>query len=130
MSDPQSLVPIDKGDTERAQAAVRAGYPAIEPVLPELLEWLQDCNWPVAAVLSPFLESIGSPIIPYLRPIMSSDDLVWKYWIIERIMGSSREVAEAFRGDLERLAHSPTDEEHLNELHERAAFVLQMHGWN
>jgi hypothetical protein len=128
--DPQSLVPLNKGDTERAHAAVRAGYPAVEPVLPELLVWLQDCNWPVAVVLSPFLKSIGSPLIPHLRPIMSSDDLVWKYWIIGRIMQSSREVAEAFRSELERLAHSATDEERLNELNERAALVLQTHGWN
>jgi hypothetical protein len=130
MSTPQSLVPLDKGDTERAHAAVRAGYPAVAPILPELLEWLQDCNWPVAGILSPFLESIGSPLIPHLRLIMSGDDLVWKYWIIGHIMGGSREVAEAFRNELERLAHSPTDEERLNDLHERAAFVLQTHGWN
>src|SRR5688500_18615540 len=51
--DINSLVPRNKHDRKRAAAAIAAGYPAVAPVLPEMLEWLQDMNWPVAQDLAP-----------------------------------------------------------------------------
>ena len=129
MHEIQSLVPQDKYDIERAEAAVAAGYPAVAPILPELLEWLQDCNWPVAHVLSPFLESIGSPLIPHVRNILATDDEVWKYWIINRIIRGSRELAEEFHAEVERIAYSPTENEALEELHETALRTIEEYGW-
>jgi hypothetical protein len=67
--DPEGLVPTHKADLERAEAAVRAGYPVVAPVLGRLIEWLQDCNWPVAHVLTPFLQSIGTPLVPHSRHV-------------------------------------------------------------
>ena len=129
-NDVKSLIPRSKMDTERAEAAVAAGYPTVAPILPELLEWLQDMNWLVAGVLAPFLASIGSPLIPHIRNIFTTDDEIWKYWIMSRIMRESREVAEAFRGELERIAYSPTDNERHEELNEEAELTLKEFGWN
>ena len=69
--DERALVPSSKGDLPAAKRAVAAGWPAVEPVLPELLEWIQDVNWPVAPVLMPFLASLGDPLVPHLRPIFA-----------------------------------------------------------
>lgn len=129
-NDVKSLIPRSKMDTERAEAAVAAGYPAVAPILPELLEWLQDMNWLVAQILAPFLASIGSPLIPHIRHILKTDDEIWKYWIIVQIMGDSHEVAEAFRDELERLAYSPTEREAHEELNEEAQLVLKEYGWH
>src|SRR4051794_23281462 len=68
MGDVQHLIPQNKFDLKRAQAAVEVGYPAVAPILPELLEWLQDYNWPVAHILAPFLASIGEPLVPHGSP--------------------------------------------------------------
>jgi hypothetical protein len=38
MDDLQALVPQHKKDFERAKAAIAAGYPVVEPLLPKLLE--------------------------------------------------------------------------------------------
>ena len=43
----RALIPRNKHDLRRARVLVALGYPAVAPVLPELLEWLQDLNWPV-----------------------------------------------------------------------------------
>ena len=127
--DIKSLVPRTKMDVERAEAAVAAGYPVVAPILPELLEWLQDRNWLVAQILAPFLASIGSPLIPHIRYILGTDDEIWKYWILGEILGESREVAEAFRKEIERIAYSPNDSEKREELDEAAESVLEKYGW-
>jgi hypothetical protein len=129
MSVDYSLVPQDKHDLETAEAAVAAGYPAVEPVLPRLLEWLQDMNWPVVKVLSPFLASIGTPLIPHIRKVFETDDEIWKYWIMRQIMTESIEIAEAFKEDLKRIAYTPNKREIEEELNETALFVLGTHNW-
>ena len=129
-NDVKALIPRSKMDVERAEAAVAAGYPAVAPILSELLEWLQDMNWLVAKVLAPFLASIGSPIIPYIRHILRTDDEIWKYWIMVYIISESREVAEAFRADIERFAYSPTENQILEGLDEEARSLLKEHGWH
>jgi len=118
------LVPQDKYDLGRAEAAVAAGYPAVAPVLPLLLEWIQDMNWPVARVLGPFLGSIGAPIADAVRPILNGSDDIWKYWVIGQVLAKSPDLRRIFRPSLERLAASPTDNERAEELDELARAVL------
>ncbi len=55
-------LPQDKYDTEAATALVGAGWESIAPVMPQILTWMQDLNWPVAHILQPFLVSVrGAP---------------------------------------------------------------------
>ena len=129
MNDIRLLIPQHKSDIERARLAVATGYPAVAPILPELLEWLQDCNWPVSHILAPFLVSIGTPLIPHIQHILDTDDEIWKYWMISAIMRDSFELALAFRDELERLAFSPTEREAREELDEVAQEVLEKYGW-
>jgi Domain of unknown function (DUF5071) len=124
-NDIRTLIPQNKFDTERATQAVASGYPAVEPILPELLEWIQDCNWPVARVLAPFLGSIGTPLIPHIRRILASDDTLWKYWTLTRLVRDSPDVVVALREDLERYANSPTPDETAAGLDEVARGILR-----
>ncbi|MBN8422085.1 MAG: DUF5071 domain-containing protein [Verrucomicrobia bacterium] len=111
------LVPKHKSDNATARLAVQAGYPAVEPVLYELLEWIQDYNWPVARELFDFLASIGAPLAPHIRRVFASDDFVWQYWIIG-LFRQSPELYTIFRDDIHRIASSPTAGEHSEELDE------------
>lgn len=122
--DIRSLIPQDKLDTDRAEQVVAAGYPAVEPILPELLEWIQDCNWPVAQVIAPFLATIGMPLLPHIRAVLATDDVMWKYWVFYLIKNSP-DLTAALREDLERYANSPTPEEADVELDERAKDILR-----
>lgn len=129
MADVRDLIPRSKYDLERAHAAVAAGYPAVEPILAELLEWMQDINWPTARILQPFLATIGEPLVPHITAIFQTDDEIWKYWIINSLIMESRPLAAAFRPELERLASQPTPRELAEELHLVAEEVLQAYGW-
>lgn len=105
------FVPRHKQDMSRAEAAVAAGWPAVSPVLPDLLGWLQDYNWPVAHVLAPFLATTGLSALPHLERILESDDPIWKYWILSCVVAPQPEVVAALRLELERIALRPTDGE-------------------
>ena len=126
MASTHPLVPKDKFDIETARLASRAGFPAVEPVLYELLEWIQDCNWPVAKELLPLLTSIGEPLAPHIRRVFASDDYVWQYWICGILQDSSA-LYSIFRQDIHRIAFSPTAAERTEELDERCAFVIACH---
>jgi len=128
--DPDGFVPRDKHDLESANRAVAAGYPAVEPVLSYLLEWIQDMNWPVGQRLAPFLATIGTPLVPHIRKVFETDDEIWKYQIMDEIFLESPQVAEEFRDELARIAYSPTESEVIEELHEKALDVLQHYGWD
>jgi len=109
--EPSAVLPRDKLDTANAEKLVALGFPAVEPVLPQLLEWMQDFNWPVAQVLQHLLASIGAPLAPYVRVVLSQEDEIWKYWVLHCIVRESKELAGMLRADLQRIALSPTASE-------------------
>jgi hypothetical protein len=124
--DPRELLPRHKSDCEHAHAIIALGYPAVAPVLRELLEWLQDGNWPVSHSVGPFLASIGEPVIPLIREVFRGNDNQWKYWCIDRVvMGFPPELAEQLRQELQRIAFHPSREEKSDEVDERASVALE-----
>ncbi|WP_395748588.1 DUF5071 domain-containing protein [Prosthecobacter sp.] len=117
------LVPKHKSDNETARLAVQAGYPAVQPVLYDLLGWIQDFNWPVAHELFDFLASIGAPLAPHIRRVFSREDLSWHYGAIWLIRQSS-ELYSIFRADIHRIASFPTVAEHDERLDELCSDVI------
>jgi hypothetical protein len=107
-SSPSLLAPADKHDVIKVEVLAAAGYPAVEPVLPALLEWVQDVNWPVAIALVPFLATIGAPLAPHCRRIFATDDDIWKYNVIEQIVAPSPELRSILKSELEKFALHPT----------------------
>lgn len=129
IDDPNGFIPRDKHDHERANRAIAAGYPAVESVLGHLLEWIQDCNWPVAQTLAPFLATIGKPLVPHIKKVFDTDDENWKRWIMNEIFLHSPEVAEEFRKELDRIAYEPNENEIQEEIVDDAMEVLKHYGW-
>ncbi|MBV9852871.1 MAG: DUF5071 domain-containing protein [Armatimonadetes bacterium] len=124
MQDIRGLLPQTKSDTDKAQALVSLGYPAVAPVLPELVEWLQDINWPVAQVLEPFLAGIGLPLLPQVRRVLATEDGTWKYWVLSCLVARSSALASALHEELTRLASAPTPAEVDEELDTQARAIL------
>lgn len=104
---PKNLVevlPRDKTDTQRALLAVKLGYPKVGPILPILITWLQDINWPVAEILATFFSTIGLPLEDIIRPILRSKDEIWKYWVLSLVVDvKDLALAKALRRDIETL---------------------------
>lgn len=116
-TDLRQLLPRDKSDFGNARALVALGYPAVAPVLKDLLAWLQDGNWPISRLVGDFFLTIPEAIAPLVREVLEGDDLQWKYWCIVRLIGQMPPtVATQFRDELTRLAEFPTAEERLDEL--------------
>ena len=122
------MVPRDKHDHARAELAIAAGYPAVEPILAELLEWIQDMNWPVAQTLAPFLASIELPLLPHLRRIFETDDELWKYWVMLEILQDSRSLTFELSDEIRRIAYSPETSEVEEGIDEIARELLERHG--
>lgn len=115
-SELEELLPLDKFDAAKLDKLEQMGFPAIEPLVPALLAWLQDGNWPVAKRLSPLLASIGSPIAPCVRQVLSGDDGLWKYWVLCMVVKASVELRRDLKEDIERIASSPTRDERAEEV--------------
>jgi hypothetical protein len=122
--DLRSLLPRGKADLVRARAVVERGYPAVAPVVDDLLAWLQDANWPVASVVAPFLAAIGPPLEEPVRRVLATDDAIWKYWVLTQVVALNRPLASALRADLGRLATAPSAAEVAEEVHLAARQIL------
>ncbi|HEV7892291.1 MAG TPA: DUF5071 domain-containing protein [Pyrinomonadaceae bacterium] len=108
----RQALPEDKSDTARAQEAARLGYPEVVPILPHLMRWLQDRNWPVAEVIAPFLSRVGEPLLPEIRNVLRGDDEVWTYWVLTELVQQMPDAAVGeLRSELESLAGRPSEEE-------------------
>lgn len=123
--DLQWLIPRSKFDGDRVNAVIALGYPTVTPILPELLGWLRDMNWPIARKLAAFIADIGAPLAPHLRTVFAGDDGAWKYWLIGDVIGCNVELFDLFKVELERIASKPTPEERHEELDESARDVLE-----
>ncbi len=115
--DLSELIPGSKDETGKAAKLVTLGYPAVAPVLGEILEWVEDANWPVAKVFLPFLGRIGAPLVPHARYALQSQDEQWKRVVLEHIVSQSGPLAHGISVDLLRLIDTPTAAERDEGLH-------------
>lgn len=121
-------LPVDKYDTASAEYIVALGYPANKDVLPDLLEWIQDGNWPVAKILIPFLATVGLPLVPHIQIALRGHDQGWKYFILNGVIAESQELAILLFDDLHRLATAPTSLEKEESLDTIAIEIFQKFG--
>jgi len=106
--DVRDCVPAHKFDTEAIVRAEAVGFPALNDVIPELLKWLQDYNWPVAKPTACLLAGAGPEIVEPIRTALESNDDMWKYWIITQLyprLDSS--VRAEIRPILVEISHRP-----------------------
>jgi hypothetical protein len=116
-----------KSDLENAKALVALGYPAVQPLVRHMLEWIQDGNWPVAHVLEPFLASIGRPILKEIREILTQpEDAEWKWFCIVGVLRRmDRDVVSELRPEIERLAFHPSRVDQNGEVDQVARQLLE-----
>lgn len=118
------LIPKDKFDIETAKELTNYSFEEIQPIIPNLLEWLQDLNWPVsktvADCLLPFSENIASELVKILR----SNDEMWKYWIIS-VFGKIVKD-DSFLYEIKRIVQNPTEEEIDSEVFTLAKEIFQL----
>ena len=102
-------IPEDKYDLSALERARALGFPALNEVLPDLLEWLRDANWPVAQPTASVLADAGSEIVPHIKGILRGEDAVWKHWLIN-LLGENLKPAVFLdlKDEFIELASQPT----------------------
>lgn len=118
-------IPATKFDTTAIENAASLGFPTINPILSELLEWVKDGNWPVANGVLVLLAQAGPEIAPHINAIFGGDDEEWKYFILSGLVKNLKpEVAELLRPSVIRMARDPDVMEKAAEVDKVACDVL------
>ena len=121
----REYIPTTKHDLRALESARAVGFPALNAHLPELLEWLQDANWPVAKPTASVLSEAGSEIATHIKVILRGDDAIWKFWTIELLVRNlNTDVFSDLRSDLLHLASHPKAIDKLENVDALAKQVL------
>jgi hypothetical protein len=82
----RKLLPADKDDVAAIDAITTRGYPAVKPILLDLLKWIRVESWPVAKPICEFLVTIGPRLAPEVREVLGLRDDLWKAVVLRRIV--------------------------------------------
>ena len=108
-NDLKKYLPRDKCDIESIEQLIMIGLPTIKPLIPDLLEWTEDYNWPVAMKLIPFLADNAREIISELDSVFDFNDAIWSYWILSQVIAKQPdEVLIRFEVRIEKLSSIQT----------------------
>lgn len=119
-------LPRNKHDFERVSRLKKMDRTELLPLLPGLMEWIQDMNWPIAEEVAELLLTFPNEIVPLIKEVLATNDNVWKYWCLEMLVKRLPiELRKSFKGDLINLIERPTSGEKLEELDETAYEILQ-----
>lgn len=122
----EDLLPRHKFDNDRVAMIKKMDRDKILPLLPYLLEWIQDMNWPVAPSVLELLLTFPEDIVPHVQDILSSDDESWKWFILNfLVIDLPVESRVQFREYLTKVAETPTHNELAEELDEIAKEILE-----
>lgn len=112
---PHELLPKNKFDDKNLNIIRKLPDTQIKLVIYELLEWIQDYNWPIANQVLQILVQRQELVFPYISDILKGNDVMWKYWILELLIPSlERDYQFELKEDIEALASlKGTDEDTL-----------------
>lgn len=126
MSNFEDLLPRDKFDNDRVEMIKKMDRDKILLLLPGLLEWTQDMNWPVAKSVVELLLTFPEEIVPHIQDVLSSNDDNWKYFVLNDLVRKLPiESRVQFREYLTRVSEAPTHNELSEGLDETAKDILE-----
>jgi Domain of unknown function (DUF5071) len=120
------IVPIEKDDQLALHNLRAASKEQVLAVADDLLEWLEDGNWPVSLPIGKVLSQHVDDITPNLVQILRSYDSLWKYWCI-RFLLMQLDVAQIpvpVIAELNRIVRQPTASDVNEGASEAAAELL------
>jgi len=107
--DIKKLIPKHKFDIETAEKLKGYSYEQVKPIIPELLTWIQDGHWPVAAPVANFLIPFASNITEELLNILRTNDPEWEFQCLRYFGFETNDLK--LKNEIIRLALNPTPDE-------------------
>jgi hypothetical protein len=119
------LLPSSKSDDEAVKCLHQLSEAELRPLLPKLMEWLQDINWPVSGPVWDFLEPRVAMLEPAIVEVLLGNDDIWKCNLLRLVQHAALPALSPLMRELtERIARSPTTSEHENDTDEAARDLL------
>ncbi|MGI4874799.1 MAG: DUF5071 domain-containing protein [Janthinobacterium lividum] len=121
-----NIIPTYKDDQKAIRALANADESQIISAADELLEWMQDGNWPVSLpigkILSKHLDKITSKIVA----ILQGNDSAWKYCCIRFLLMNLKlsQIPVPILDELKRIEVKPTVSDILEETVEAVKEIL------
>ena len=123
----EELIPKNKGDVKTAKKLKNYSYEEVKNIIPELLSWIQDMNWPVALPVSEFLQSISEYLTNDIIKILQGNDDVWKYWCVSVFgLNAIKPIDTRLIAEFKRIAINPTETEITEEIHKLILEFLEV----
>lgn len=72
----ESLVPKSKYDDSCIELLKAIDVDEVTPILPNLLIWIQDMNWPVAQKIIEVLPRFHAGLVPVIHEVFIGDDTI------------------------------------------------------
>lgn len=118
------LVPRGKGE-DIVPLIAEAGYPAIAPILDDLMQWTADPNWPICMPLIDYLNTLGEPLVEPIRRVLRGTDSGHKYVCLAGMVPKLPWAAQLqLRDDLLCLAEYPSDADRQDNVDTEARAIL------
>ena len=80
------MLPKDKFDLNAVEQLRTMNAQQVIPLLPKMLEWIQDMNWPVAKPMVEVLLNYPTEITPFVEEVLRGDDEMWIYWCLTKLV--------------------------------------------
>jgi hypothetical protein len=129
---PEELVdylPKSKWDPDAIERLSQLDTKKRHLLLPQLLIWMQDINWPNAGKILPFLIAGGDEIIPEIEWVLNGQDDIWKGNCIRHILSDlAPESVQPLLPILKRIAKAPRANEKAEEVDVDAATCIEQLG--
>lgn len=85
--DIREWLPRDKHDFEAVRKLSELGNEELRDFVPELMEWLQDGNWPISKSVEDLLLRFGEELIPHIQNVFQTKDPQWEYFMLSGLIG-------------------------------------------
>jgi len=125
MSEISNFVPKNKSDYESIDQLKTLKSGEIEQISEELLEWVQDINWPIAREICELLIPLDIRITGGIKRILNTDDYEWidncLYYIVKFL---SKDAILELEEELTRIVLTPKKEEIEMELPKLSKEIL------
>lgn len=118
----KELIPKHKDDQEVIEGLRNLSFEQLSPIVPDLLECLQDLHWPIAEPVAEILAPFVDRITPDIIRILKTNDGQWKWGILTRL--ARKTTDPVLLQEIERIAIFPTRDEIEEEVNVEAIAIL------
>jgi len=120
--DIRNLIPKNKHDHNVIAGLRELSFEQLRPIIPELLEWMQDMNWPIGRPIADILKPFVDRIAPEIIKIFNTNDGLWKLWVLTNLTADATDPA--LLNEIQRIAKFPTRDEIEEEANLAAISIL------